>query len=200
MNKIEALLKTVKGLSKFNDKLQCLEWYGTSLEKVVSPLAIRLWVKPQWPETGGSDLGYQQFDFKHEANEAVYFKWDDIFPKTELGNFVEINKDMIDFRTPHSPDNKTLIIFKIGQWGILEILGNQNDISPAVFSVIDWLNTSLNDRILLIDQPGYKKSDTIKSKPNLLYDFVCFEIDKKSKSIINLIYPEHQLLGFSKEC
>ena len=76
MNKIQALLNTAKGLNKFNDKQKCLEWYGQSLEKVVNPLNIRLWVKPNWPAVFTSTETYQRFTFSGEAAETIFYNWD----------------------------------------------------------------------------------------------------------------------------
>jgi len=201
MNKIQALLNTAKGLNKFNDKQKCLEWYGQSLEKVVNPLNIRLWVKPNWPAVFTSTETYQRFTFSGEAAETIFYNWDEILPKTMTNNFLELNREVVEADS-QSSTNKTFMLFKIGQWGILEILGDQNSLNPAIFSVIDWLNNSLNERILLISKPEYKKAGTLstkKTKQDPPFDFACLEIDTLTQSIVSFISPGSGLLKFSTD-
>ncbi len=201
MNKIQALLNTAKGLNKFNDKQKCLEWYGQSLEKVVNPLNIRLWVKPNWPAVFTSTETYQRFTFSGEAAETSFYNWDEILPKTMTNNFLELNHEVV-VADSQSSTNKTIMLFKIGQWGILEILGDHNSLNPAIFSVIDWLNNSLNERILLISKTEYKKAGTLstkKTKQDPPFDFACLEIDTLTQSIVSFISPGSSLLKFSAD-
>lgn len=201
MNQIQALLNTAKGLNKFNDKQKCLEWYGHSLEKVVHPLNIRLWVKPNWPAVSSSTEAYRRFTFSGEEAETLFYNWDEILPKTMANNFMEVNREVVASDSQFST-NKTVMLFKIGQWGILEILGNHNNLNRAIFSVIDWLNNSLNERILLISKPEYKKAGTLstkKTKQDPPFDFACIEIDTITKSIVSFISPGTSLLKFSTD-
>lgn len=189
MNKSDALVKIVKGLKKIEDKHQCLIWYYNSIQNVMKPMVVRLWIKSNWLVNNTSKKDFQIFNFKNGEGKPFFFNWEEKIPDIFFNNYIEVNDNIVT-NDPQYPDKNTLVIFNIGNWGILEIIGNKDDVNPAIFSVIGWLNVKLNEHIQKIERQKPKNKIELSREDVKHFhalNFFSFEIDSTSKSVLKVV-------------